>query len=184
MGSGSDLGRSVCERLHKYLFSIIPPAIPIAISCTSFPKDFTHYDGTMVEGFSNRALIAQVKRTTNHPNIVYGGWGTTRPRSYGHSKQPKNRIDYPTDGSWVFARDKEENVAFQAAAARITGSEYWSGNFGIWGEQLIEGTAVGQAFAIDTMPKMYAARINIHLHRQAFYGHLPPPEALDEEWSD
>jgi len=138
----------------------------------------------MVEGFSNRALIAQVKRTTNHPNIVYGGWGTTRPRSYGHSKQPKNRIDYPTDGSWVFARDKEENVAFQAAAARITGSEYWSGNFGIWGEQLIEGTAVGQAFAIDTMPKMYAARINIHLHRQAFYGHLPPPEALDEEWSD
>jgi hypothetical protein len=30
------------------------------------------------------------------------------------------------------------------------------------------------------MPKMIAARINIH-HRQAFYGHLPPP---DEVWSD
>ena len=165
-------------------FSIIPPIIPIAVSCTSFPKDFTPYDGTMAEGFSNRELIAQVKRTTNHPRIIYGDWGTTKPRSYGHANQPRNRIDYPTDNSWVFARDKEKSVAFQTAASRITGSEHWSGQLGIWGEQLIEGTAAGQPFAIDTMPQMYAARINIHLHRQAFYGHLPPPEALDEEWSD
>jgi hypothetical protein len=48
----------------------------------------------------------------------------------------------------------------------------------------IAGAAAGQTFAIDSMPKMYSARINIHLHRQAFYGHLPPPEALDEAWSD
>jgi len=75
-------------------------------------------------------------------------------------------------------------VPFQVAAKRITDSDYWSGNLGVWGEQLIEGTAAGQAFAIDTMPKMYSARINIHLHRQAFYEDLPPPEALDEEWSD
>lgn len=165
-------------------FSEIPPTIPIGISCTSFPKDFTPYDGTEVREFTNRELIAQVQRATNRPRIVYGDWGTTRPRSYGHASQPKNRIDYPTDASWVFARDQEESVGFQTAASRITGSEYWSGNLGIWGEQLIEGTAAGQAFAIDSMPKMYAARINIHLHRQAFYGHLPPPEALDEAWSD
>lgn len=43
---------------------------------------------------------------------------------------------------------------------------------------------LGQAFAIDTMPMMYAARINIHLHRQAFYGDLPAHDALDEEWND
>lgn len=164
--------------------SAIPSTIPISISCTSFPKDFTSYDGTREERFSNRQLIAQVQRETNHPRIVYGDWGTTRPRSYEHASQPKNRIDYPTDNSWVFARDRDESVDFQRAAARITDSEYWSGHLGIWGEQLIEGTAAGQAFAIDSMPKMYAARINIHLHRQAFYGHLPPPAELDEVWSD
>lgn len=165
-------------------FSEIPPTIPIAISCTSFPRDFTTYDGTEPEGFSNRELIAEIRRSTNRPRIVYGDWGTTRPRSYGHASQPKQRIDYPTDNSWVFARDQDKSLDFQTAAARITNSEYWSGGLGIWGEQLIEGTAVGQPFAIDSMPKMYAARINIHLHRQAFYGHLPPPAALDEAWSD
>lgn len=166
------------------LFSEIPPAVPVGISCTSFPKDFTRYDGAEVEAFTNRELVAQVQRVTNRPRIVYGDWGTTRPRTYGHASQPKNRIDYPTDSSWVFARDGDESVDFQTAASRITESDHWSGDLGIWGEQLIEGTAAGQAFAIDSMPKMYAARINIHLHRQAFYGHLPPPEALDEAWSD
>ncbi|MFS8182956.1 beta family protein [Pseudovibrio denitrificans] len=162
----------------------VPAEIPIAISCTSFPKSFTEFDGTDAIRFTNRDLIAQVQRGTNHPRIIYGDWGTTKPRSYGHASQPKNRIDYPADTSWIIARNKDEEVSFQVAAQRIVESDEWSGSLGIWGEQLIGGTAAGQAFAIDTMPKMYSARINIHLHRQAFYGFLPPPEALDEEWSD
>lgn len=165
-------------------FSAVPASIPIAISCTSFPKEFTKFDGLAEEGFSNRDLTAQIRRTTNHPRIIYGDWGTTRPRHYGHASQPKNRIDYPADKSWLFARDDGESIDFREAADRITKSDHWSGDLGVWGEQLIEGTAAGQAFAIDTMPKMYAARINIHLHRQAFFDDLPPANALDEEWSD
>lgn len=168
----------------KSFFSIIPQSVPIVISCTSFPKDFTAYDGTSVVDFTNRELIAQVRRATNHPHIVYGDWGTTKPRSYGHASQPKNRIDYPTENSWIFARDQNNSVDFKTAATRIRSSGQWMGNLGIWGEQLIEATAAGQAFAIDSMPKMYAARINIHLHLQAFYGQLPPPIALDDEWDD
>lgn len=178
------LAAAAASSYTNTLFSAVPPTIPIAISCTSFPEDFTRYDGTQEEAFTNRELVAQVQRATNRPRIVYGDWGTTRPRSYGRASQPKNRIDYPTDNSWIFARDKAESVDFQTAAKRITGSDRWSGSLGIWGEQLIEGTAAGQAFAIDSMPKMYAARINIHLHRQAFYGDLPSPESLDEAWSD
>lgn len=165
-------------------FSEIPEEVAIAVSCTSFPKDFTVFDGAEEWGFSNRDLIAQVQKNTNHPKIIYADWGTTKPRSYGHASAPKKRIDYPTDNSWLIARNQHEPLSFQVAAKRITGSGQWSGNLGIWGEQLIDGAAEGQAFAIDTMPKMYSARINIHLHRQAFYGHLPPPEALDEEWND
>ena len=164
----------------------ISPQVPIVISCTSFPKEFTQFNGIGSVPFEPRKLIAQVQgeTKTNHPRIIYGDWGTTRPRHYGHASQPKNRIDYPTNDAWIIARDQDENVDFQTAAARITGSDFWLGNMGIWGEQQIEGTAAGQAFAIDTMPKMMAARINIHLHRQAFYGNLPLPEALDEEWRD
>ncbi|WP_312530119.1 beta family protein [Paracoccus sp. (in: a-proteobacteria)] len=163
----------------------IPAEIPIAVCCTTFPSDFTPFDGVEERSFSNRELMAQIRQATNHPRIVYGDWGSTKPRSYGHASTPKNRIDYPTDNGWVIARDKDDPVSFQTAAKRIIEkSRKWTGGLGVWGEQLIEGAAAGQAFAIDTMPKMYSARINIHLHRQAFYGHLPPPEALDEAWSD
>lgn len=168
----------------RSFFADLSPEVPIAVSCTSFPSDFTKYDGLVNVDFTNRDLMSQVQRATNHPKIVYGDWGSTKPRKYGHANQPKNRIDYPADRSWLIARDKDESVDFQIAAARITSSRYWSGSLGVWGEQLIEGTAQGQAFTIDTMPKMYAARINIHLHRQAFYDELPPPGALDEAWSD
>ncbi|PZO78270.1 MAG: hypothetical protein DI629_12385 [Mesorhizobium amorphae] len=175
---------AVATEYTKTLFSAISPEVPVAVSCTSFPTDFTSYDGLEEVGFSNRSLLAEVQRGTNHPRIIYGDWGTTKPRSYGHASQPKNRVDYPTNTSWLFARDQDKSVDFQTAAKRVTGNPNWAGNLGIWGEQLIEGTALGQAFAIDSMQKMYAARINIHLHRQAFYGNLPPPQALDEAWSD
>ena len=165
------------------LFSAISSEVPVAVSCTSFPTDFTPFDGMKELQFTNRDLVAQVQQTTNL-RVVYGDWGSTRPRTYGHASTPKNRIDYPTDSSWIFARDQDKSVDLQVAAQRITNSVHWSGNLGIWGEQLIESTAVGQTFAIDSMPKMYAARINIHLHRQAFYGQIPKPETLDEEWQD
>jgi len=165
-------------------FNGVPPEIPIAVCCTTFPSDFTVFDGIEELPFSNRDLLAQIKQATNHPRIVYGDWGSTKPRTYGHASAPKNRIDYPTENGWIIARDNDDPVSFQTAAKRITLNPKWNGKLGVWGEQLIEGAAAGQTFAIDTMPKMYSARINIHLHRQAFYGQLPPPEALDEAWSD
>lgn len=164
--------------------SIVSPETPIAISCTSFPSDFTQFDGLDEERFSNRELLALVRQGTNHPTIIYGDWGSTKPRSHGIASPPKRRIDYPTDNAWVISRDNGDPIEFDVAAQRIVESDYWTGDLGIWGEQLIEGTAEGQDFAIDTMPKMYSVRINIHLHRQAFFGDLPPPNALDEEWDD
>jgi Beta protein len=176
---------SVAVNYIKSFFGGIPPEIPIAVSCTTFPSDFTVFDGIEEVLFSNRDLIAQIRQATNHPRLIYADWGSTKPRAYGHASPPKNRIDYPTDNGWVIARNNDDPVSFQTAAKRIIAAkEKWAGSLGIWGEQLIEGAAAGQTFAIDSMPKMYSARINIHLHRQAFYRHLPSPETLDEPWSD
>jgi len=176
------IGATVSGYIESLLFDI-PPTIPVVVSYTSFPKDFTPYDGVAECVFKNRDLIGQIQKTTNK-KIVYGDWGSTKPRNYDRASTPKTRIDYPSDTSWIIARGQEEEISFRNAAEHIVKNKKWSGHLGIWGEQLIDGTAQGQAFAIDTMPKMYAARINIHIHRQAFYDQLPPPEALDEAWSD
>lgn len=164
--------------------SEIQREIPVVVSCTSFPKAFTAFDGLEECAFSNRELIEQIRQTTNYPRLVYGDWGTTKPRAYGVASPPKKRIDYPGDRAWVIARGQNEEITLHTAAKWIVGSDYWNGSLGVWGEQLIHDTSLGLPFAIDTMQKMYSARINIHLHRQAFYGHLPPPDALDEEWND
>lgn len=66
----------------------------------------------------------------------------------------------------------------------IVASETWDGNLGIWGEQLIQQTAEGQEFAIDTAPKNVACRVNIHLHRQALFGRDIGGIDLDEPWVD
>jgi hypothetical protein len=55
---------------------------------------------------------------------------------------------------------------------------------GIWGEEMIQGTTVNPAFAIDTPQKNVAARVNIHLHRQALYGSQISGIDLDEDWVD
>ncbi|MDE2738287.1 MAG: beta family protein [Paracoccaceae bacterium] len=167
-------------------FQDFSPEIPITVSCTSFPKDFTRFNtGTSIEEFTNRKLISEIRKNTNHPKIIYSDWGTTRPRSYQGGGTPKNRIDFPTENSWIIAREGDHNESFHELAKNITTNSKWLGNLGIWGEQLIEATAEGQKFAINTIPKMIAARINIHLHVQAFYeAEFPSPEALDEEWDD
>ena len=178
---------SIAERATAYargIFANISKTVPIAVCCTTFPKNFKDIGPLDVQKFSNRDLLASIKKATNHPTIIYGDWGTTGPRSNIRASRPKNRIDYPTVNSWVIARDQDDDVTFQEAAKRITNCRHWDGRLGIWGEQLIKGAADGQAFAIDTIPKMCAARINIHLHVQAFHDHLPQPEDLDEEWSD
>ncbi|MEL6996567.1 MAG: hypothetical protein AAGK67_18260 [Pseudomonadota bacterium] len=61
----------------------------------------------------------------------------------------------------------------------------WQGNLGIWGEEMIESTAINEELGIDTPQKNVAARVNIHLHRQAFYGAEDIGGMnLDEDWED
>lgn len=163
--------------------SSVPENIPIVISFTSFPKEFSEYIDLGSLKFNSRELVARVAEKAGRP-LIYGDWGSTRPRTKGFAGRPKIRIDYPMADSWLFSRNIDENLTFRDAALRVTSSEHWNGNIGIWGEKLIEGAAEGSEFAINSIQKMSAARINIHLHLQAFYDGLPEPESLDQELSD
>jgi hypothetical protein len=166
----------------------IDATVPVIISCTSIPKIFISFsaDEPTVVPFSNRQLLEQVARNSNRARVIYGDWGSTRPREVsGFASRPLDRVDYPTERAWHIARNKEKEWDFQDAAQAIVDMPEWDGNLGIWGEEMIQNTTVNQELGIDTPQKNVAARVNIHLHRQAFEGHPPSdPAAFDEEWRD
>lgn len=166
----------------------IDASIPIILSCTSMPKLFTDYDGGVTPvSFSNRILLDQIRqRRSNRLRIVYGDWGSTRPREpSGFASRPLDRVDYPTVSAWNIARSKTQSWDFRMAAQAIVARNDWDGNLGIWGEEQIINTTISPALGIDTPQKNVAARVNIHLHRQAFFGAGSLSGMnLDEDWQD
>lgn len=167
---------------------IIDASVPTVLSCTSMPKMFTDFSQSTpsIVPFTNRLLIDQVAKGSNRNRIIYGDWGSTRPRDKrGIAARPLDRVDYPTDQSWLIARNKEDGWTFREAAMSIVNSPSWSGNLGIWGEEMISMTTISPELGINTPQKNVASRVNIHIHRQAFYGSAPlDPSAFDEEWKD
>ena len=166
----------------------IDATVPIVLSCTSIPKMFTPYDGGVsTVPFRNRFLFDQIRqRRSNRTRIIYGDWGSTRPREGGgFGSRPIDRIDYPISDAWNISRNKTDNWDFRRAAQAIVDRPDWEGDLGIWGEEMIYNTIVSPELGIDTPQKNVAARVNIHLHRQAFYGAGDIGGLnLDEVWED
>ncbi len=160
--------------------------IPIVVSSTSMPIDFQLFEGCVEVPFSNRALIAQMAREHNRRRIVYGDWGSTRPRErVGHRSRPYDRIDYPLSNAWLIARNRPKEWNFRDAAEEIVRqSGQWDHDLNIWGTNMILQTLANPAFGINTPPKNVASRVNIHLHRQAFYDVDTRGMDFDEDWPD
>lgn len=160
--------------------------VPIVLSCTSMPKEFSDIEGIDRVPFRNRALVAQIAARSNRLNVTYGDWASTRPRERRGGGKPIPRIDYPTADAWVIARDKEAGWDYRKSAEElIRRSGVWNGSLGVWGEEMISRTAINPALGIDTPQKNVASRINIHLHMQAFFGGaMPPASDFDEDYRD
>ena len=167
---------------------VIDARVPVVLSCTSMPKIFTDFSSDEPETveFTNRELLRQVAAGSNRAHVIYGDWGSTRPReSGGFANRPLDRIDYPTSQAWHIARNKEEDWDFNDAANAVVDSDAWDGGLGIWGEEMIRQTAINQDIGINTPQKNVASRVNIHLHLQAFYGQARvDPITFDEDWED
>jgi hypothetical protein len=176
------------EGLMQNALAQINPVVPMVCSCTSIPKMFTTFSSTTptVVRFSNRQLVDQIARRSNRARILYGDWGSTRPREHGgFASRPLDRVDYPTDEAWNISRNREDEWDFRDAALSVTGSTFWDGSLGIWGEEMIQNTTINPELGIDSPQKNVAVRVNIHLHRQAFFGQgRIPPQALEEDWQD
>lgn len=165
----------------------IDAGVPVVVSCTSIPLQYSNIVGVNEIPFSNHMLIEQLRQHSNRSEISYGDWGSTRPREYrGGGQPPFPRIDFPTTNSWYIARNQDENWSFEEAAQQIIrNSGVWEEDANIWGVQMIAKTANNQLFAINTPQKNVAARVNIHLHKQAFFG-IEDSSGIDfdEDWED
>src|SRR5690606_29793126 len=110
-------------------------SIPIVISCTSLPKEFDSFnsDKPSAVPFTNRRLVEQIARNSNRARVIYGDWGSTRPRDKrDFSNRPLDRVDYPAEHAWHIARNKDAGWDFRDAALAIVNSPVWDGNLGVW----------------------------------------------------
>ncbi|MEO1000517.1 MAG: hypothetical protein AAFW69_07945, partial [Pseudomonadota bacterium] len=175
----------------KGVLSEIEPQVPIVVSCTTMPTSFVDIEDPTPIDFTNRALVDQLRTLNNRVRLIYGDWGSTRPRSRerrGGGPTPA-RIDLPHAQSWWIARAPGDPKAWREVAGAIVTSEAWHGTnvLKIWGEQMISLTQENPSVGINTPMKNVASRVNIHLHLQAFYGYTTAQLSqlnLDEPWSD
>lgn len=161
----------------------ILPDCFISVSASTFPSNFGGIDR---QAIFERLFHDEVVRHVQARNVIYSDTGSVRKeRQTGASGQPPPRIDNAMPREWTFFRENDDSIdrdaAYQRAAARAIRSEGWV-NLGIWGTAQIINTANGAA-AIISQQRSTAARINIHLHQQANFGALPPPD-VESEWTD
>lgn len=150
------------------------PDIEVVVSGSSFPDSFSDIGARGVIPVGERYLYNNLVRRHNSATLIYGDWGSTRPPSTQQMPM-KNipRIDLPEPSQWVsFRRDKEldDEEDYTDIAQRVVADADWPADLNIWGTYTIEWTASGEPGAIRSPATAAAARINIHLHRQAFFG--------------
>lgn len=160
---------------------------PIVISYTSVPKSYADVEGLKFTEFNNRETVEEIRRLSNRPNIIYGDWGSTRPREAGGGRTPVARIDIATRNGWLTARNNHKEWDFNKAANVIINSTEWDSisQEPIWGVFRIKQTVFSQNIGIHSPQGNVASRVNLHLHIQAAYdkGSFQPID-YEEDWKD
>ena len=150
------------------------PGAELVVSGSSFPDTFTNVHRRRPVPISERFLYNELVRQHNAAKLIYGDWGSTRPPPMDPTPMRNvPRIDLPKPGEWiVFRRDDEmeKDEDYQDIAKRVIIDPDWPKDLSIWGTNSINWTAKGQPGGITGPAAAAAARINIHLHRQAYYG--------------
>lgn len=164
------------------------PHSTIAISASSFPDSFV---GCQSQEIFERTLFNIASESLGR-TIIYSDRGSTRvERQTGGAGSVPPRVDYASAQSWNFFRFESypasvegRNSAYCTLARQAMADPSWDSGLRIWGTQMIERTAIGDTSAITSPKRNTAARINIHLHRQLFYGSPSELYDTDDEWSD
>jgi hypothetical protein len=165
------------------IFSRFPQS-HVALSASSFPESFT---GLESQSIVERQVFSSVRESLSG-RLIYSDRGSARPESQrGGGGAPNPRIDYANKAAWQFFRagdPTDRAAAFFEQARLAMNSPAWDPAMRIWGTQMIERTALGDASAIASAATSTAARINIHLHHQTFYSSDRDLYDTDDDWID
>lgn len=176
-----------CERWAAQIIDQITAAkikVPIVTSLSSFPKTYSDIEGVRVIPMLSRTFFNNIRRRySNELEVLYGDWGTTKPRDNAGGRTPPPRIDYAGIGEWVIYRNKDE-WDYLEAAKQLVNSRYWNPDLHIWGSLMIEKTAAGDLSGITSPAKVVAARVNLHLHQQAWFDDPNAMLDTDDPWND
>jgi Beta protein len=163
------------------------PEVEIVVNGSSFPDSFVDIEARGEIPVRERYLYANLVRRHNAAILVYGDWGSTRPPSDPVPMKNIPRIDLPESIEWIsFRRDKEldDDEDYADIARRVVADPAWPADLNIWGTYIIECTADELPGAIRSPAVAASARINIHLHRQAFFGDAGIAGDEDEPFTD
>ena len=151
----------------------IRPEVEIVVNGSSFPSSFVDVGERGEIPVRERYLFNNLVRRHNAAILIYGDWGSTRPPSDPVPMKNIPRIDLPESTDWIsFRRDRDldDDEDYGAIARRVVADPSWPAELNIWGTYVIECTADDLPGAIKSPAVAASARINIHLHRQAFFG--------------
>ncbi|RUO42423.1 beta family protein [Idiomarina aquatica] len=190
----------------KELLLLIQGLIPnarLSLSSTSFPDSFGgYYKGCI--SIHERAIFDKIRLEAPELDLIYSDRGSARAeKQSGGSGFPPPRIDYACRNEWHFIRrelatdthglDPEEKrnqhkterkLLYTEIACEIMKQEYWEPELALYSNYLVEVTAKGDDFGIDSPQKATAVRINKHLHTQLYYDNIDDAQDTDDDWVD
>jgi len=163
------------------------PEIELVVAGSSFPETFANIEERGVNPVQERYLYENLVRRHNSAVLIYGDWGSTRPPCVATPMTNVPRIDLPMSKEWIsFRRDKEVQGGedYSDIAKRVISDKAWLKTLDVWGARIIEWTAKGEDIAIRGPATAAASRINIHLHKQAFFDAPTIVSDGDEPFTD
>ncbi|MDX2274358.1 MAG: hypothetical protein NW206_02820 [Hyphomonadaceae bacterium] len=163
-----------------------PERVETVVCGSSFPDSFTNVGARRHIVLEERRLFESMVRRFNAVRITYGDWASTRPPTHPTPMTLVPRIDLPLPAAWLSFRqtgDEEEKEDWSDIARRIVADEAWP-NVQIWGTYLIDCTANELPNSIRSPSIATAARVNIHLYRQANFGAETLVSDGDEPYQD
>ncbi len=178
------LGRELWASSIIQSITEVRPEIEIVVSGSSFPDTFSGVRGRGRIPVVERTLHTNLVRRHNAATLIYGDWGSTRP-PVATAGPMRNipRIDLPFQAEWVCWR-QEADEGYPELAQRLVNDADWPAELAIWGTYLISCTAERLPGGIRSPGTAAAARINIHLHRQAYVGEAQIPGDPEEIYVD
>lgn len=157
--------------------------VEIVIAGSSFPQSFTNMKERAETRIDERFLHDAIRRRHNAAAVTYGDWGSTREQSPSVPMTNRPRLDLPMPREWVSFRSVD-GEDYKAVAERLVTDSAWSPTLEVWGTYVFKATAQDLPGAVRSPAMATAARINIHLHKQAQFGTGLEVNDGDEPFTD